>query len=184
MGRASAVNGNGRAVLPPLIAPPITRYRQPEPEPRSITALIGRIVLWMVAAAVMVAAGIGGGYYLFLNESTKALRPVDVNVIKAAKTLKIPVAGQPTTALVVGYDHRLGPESSQPSRSDTIMLIRADPATNTISLLSFPRDLVVNDICPGRSTFQDRINAAYAVCGARGTLATVRALTGLEINYL
>jgi LCP family protein required for cell wall assembly len=183
MGRATAANGNGRAVLPPLIAPPITRYRQPEPGRRGVAGLLGRIVLGMIAAAVMVASGIAGGYYLYLNESAKALRPVDVDVKKAQKQLAIPPAGAPTTALIVGYDHRLGPERSQPSRSDTIMLLRADPQTDTISMLSFPRDLTVTDICPGQ-TFTDRINAAYAVCGARGTLATVKNLTGLQINYL
>ena len=62
IGRASAVNGNGRAVLPPTIAPPFTRYRQPEPERRSIAGLVGRIFLWLAAVALMVASGIGGGY--------------------------------------------------------------------------------------------------------------------------
>ena len=41
-----------------------------------------------------------------------------------------------------------GQEFSDVSRSDTVMLIRADPATKTISLLSFPRDLGVPIYCP------------------------------------
>jgi LCP family protein required for cell wall assembly len=64
------------------------------------------------------------------------------------------------------------------------MLIRADPQTKSLSLLSFPRDLVVDRVCPGHATVQDRINSAYAVCGPKGTLETVKNLTGLPINYL
>ena len=48
----------------------------------------------------------------------------------------------------IGYDHRAGIESNRPSLSDTIMLVRADPSTKTISLLSFPRDLDVPDLLP------------------------------------
>ena len=67
------------------------------------------------------------------------------------------------------------------------MLIRADPATGTISLLSFPRDLGVPIYCPksaaalGAAT---AINAAYADCGPAGTLDTVKQLTELPVNYL
>src|SRR5206468_290895 len=34
------------------------------------------------------------------------------------------------------------------------------------------------------SNVQDRINSAYAVCGPKGTLETVKNLTGLPVNYL
>ena len=48
---------------------------------------------------------------------------------------------------MIGYDHRAGVEANRPSLSDTLMLIRADPVTKTISLLSFPRDLDVPIYC-------------------------------------
>jgi LCP family protein required for cell wall assembly len=37
--------------------------------------------------------------------------------------------------------------------------------------------------CPGRPDVRDRINAAYSFCGSLGSLTTVKALTGLPINY-
>jgi LCP family protein required for cell wall assembly len=64
------------------------------------------------------------------------------------------------------------------------MLVRADPETKSVSMLSFPRDLFVEIHCPGRPTFGGRINGAYSECGTKGTLETVRKLTGLPINYL
>ena len=36
------------------------------------------------------------------------------------------------------------------------MLIRADPETKTISLLSFPRDLIVPIYCPASAPVDDR----------------------------
>jgi LCP family protein required for cell wall assembly len=64
------------------------------------------------------------------------------------------------------------------------MLMRADPHTNSISLLSFPRDLLVEVRCPDGGSSIAKINSAYAFCGPAGTLETVRTLTGLKIHYL
>ena len=82
--------------------------------------------------------------------------------------------GQAAIALVVGYDQRAGKEFSDVSRSDTVMLIRADPGTKTISLLSFPRDLVVPIYCPKAPSplRSDRINSAYAAVRARRARST------------
>ncbi len=73
------------------------------------------------------------------------------------------------------------------SNSDTLMLLRADPTNNTLSLLSFPRDLWVNIYCHGNAVqTQNRINSAWSYCGngPAGTLDTIQQLTGLHINYL
>ena len=65
------------------------------------------------------------------------------------------------------------------------MLLRADPKSDTISMLSLPRDLEVDIKCPSKGDLGlNKINAAYSFCGSPGALATVKALTGLPINYL
>jgi LCP family protein required for cell wall assembly len=185
MGRGAALNGNGRAVLPPAVVSPVVHYTQP-PRRRSVLRVLARGFLWLVAALMVVAAGLAGGAYLYFDEEIVAeVRAHSPEVRKAAKDLDIAPAGEPAIALVVGYDKRaVGPDAALTGRSDTIMLVRADPQLKALSLLSFPRDLVVDIRCPGRAPFRDRINGAYSECGARGTLATVRGLTGLPINYL
>jgi LCP family protein required for cell wall assembly len=183
-GSGAGVNGNGIGVLPPAPIPPVTIYRQPEPPPRRRAAVALKVVGWAAVVLVMCVVGVSGGYYLYLHESVKAVNAKSVAVRKAAKSLGVPIAGQPATAMVIGYDHRAADGKGAPSRSDTIMLIRADPRANTISLLSFPRDMNVPIHCPGRGSFTAKINAAYAYCGPQGTLQTVKALTGLDINYL
>jgi LCP family protein required for cell wall assembly len=184
MGRGAGVDGNGRAVLPPAALTPMTLYRQPARKRRTGLQLIGRILLWLLIAVLVVAAGLLGGAYLYFHEQVKAVQAHTPELIRAEKGLDVTQAGKPATALIVGYDHRAGPESSLPSRSDTIMLVRADPIDKTVSLLSFPRDLLVPIHCPGQAVTVDRINSAYERCNTRGTLETIKALTGLPVNYL
>ena len=181
IGRAAVVNGDGHAVLPPGALSPVTRYRQPERK-RSALRTLGRILFVVLALCVASVLGIAGGTYLWAVESIAATSPQE-RVKIAAKALDLPLPDAPTNALLIGYDHR--PEDgSAPSRSDTVMLLRADPQGNTISLLSFPRDLIVDVRCPNGGSSLGRINSAYAICGPEGTLETVRHATGLPIHYL
>jgi LCP family protein required for cell wall assembly len=183
IGRGAAVNGNGRAVYPPGVRTMMTRYRQPEPVPAGAWHVVRAVLLWTVLAALVVAGGAAGAAYLRAHKLVDSVAPQSVADKAAAKAADVAIPGQPTTALVIGTDKRKGREAEVTGRSDTLMLVRADPNTNTISLLSFPRDLIVTVKCPGRPDVRDRINAAYSACGALGSLQTVRSLTGLPINY-
>ena len=131
----------------------------------------------------MTALGLVGGAYLFFHESVAAVRAHTKDVKSAEPLLTVPPPGHAAIFLVIGYDHRAG-EGNAPSRSDTIMLLRTDPQTKSVSMLSFPRDLLVDIHCPNVAVFRTKINAAYANCGSKGTLDTVKALTGLPVNYL
>ena len=187
IGRGAAFNGNGRAVLPPGVLAPMRRYRQPPPPRRTLVGWAGMIFGWLLVVVATVVAGLVGGAYLYTHdflEQTSGHTSRDVRI--AQQRLDLAVPGQPAIALVLGYDHRpYGPEKNLPSRSDTIMLLRADPSTDTISVLSFPRDLVVPIYCKaGVVAARDRINGAYELCGSKGTLETVKELTRLPINYL
>jgi LCP family protein required for cell wall assembly len=185
IGRATAANGNGRAVFPPAPLAPITLYRQPGRGRRSVWGWIGRAFLWLLALVVLVALGFGGGAYLYYNQSVAAVVAHSMEAKVAAKHLDIPLPGQPTIALVVGSDKRRGgPESAATGNSDTLMLLRADPVNDSISMLSFPRDLRAEIVCRNRPMYVDRINAAYGACGSAGSLQTIKHLTGLPINYL
>ncbi len=184
LGRGAAPNGNGKAVYPPVSTSPVTFYRQPEGSSRSRAGLIGRVAMWLGIACLVVAAGTAGGAYLYFHESVAAVAARTPAVKRAARQLDVALPGQPAVALVIGYDHRKVDGDNTSGRSDTLMLVRADPATDSMSLLSFPRDMRVEIRCPGRTPYFDKINAAYANCGPQGSLQTVRALTGLQVNYL
>ena len=185
IGRGTTLDGNGHSVLPPAALTPMTRYRFPEPPSRSGLRLVGRILLWIAIVIVMIVVAGVAGIYLWLHESVAAIQPHSEDVKSAQAFLgDVPPPGHAAIALVIGYDHRANEAASTPSRSDTVMLLRADPETKSVSMLSFPRDLIVNIHCPGQPVFAGKINAAYATCGAKGTVQTVSDLTGLPINYL
>jgi LCP family protein required for cell wall assembly len=178
-------DGNGRAIVPPAAVAPVTRYQQPVPT-RSGWVRVGRVFLWLFALIVMAVAATAGGAYLYYHETVVGgLTAHSKDVKLASKKLDIPLPNQAAIALVVGYDKRMGAEANiSGSRSDTIMLLRVDPVSNSISMLSFPRDLTTQLWCGDKIVGNDRINGAYAACGSKGTLETVKHLTGLQINYL
>ncbi len=184
-GRSAAADGNGsgRPALPPDAFSPTSIYQQPDPPRPGRLRRTGRALGWVFLALVMVAVGLGGGIYLWWHESVAAVQAHSPGVVAVRRDLDVPLPDNSAIGLVIGYDHRAG-EGNAPSRSDTLMLIRADPATKSISLLSLPRDMAVPIHCPGRGVFTDKINAAYSYCKERGTVQTVKALTNLPINYL
>jgi LCP family protein required for cell wall assembly len=183
IGRGAAADGNGRPIYPPGSRTPMARYRQPDPPRRGVWDIIRLTILWTILVALVAAGGAAGGAYLYGHQAIEAIQPHSVADKRAARDLSVALPGQPTTALVVGTDKRRGPEAADTGRSDTLMLVRADPQTNSISMLSLPRDMLVTIKCPGIPDHVDRINAAFAECGTQGSLDTVRALTGIPINY-
>lgn len=63
---------------------------------------------------------------------------------------------KPITVLLIGVDKR--PDPIEGARSDTLILVRLNPATHTASMLSIPRDSVV--LIP--NVGYAKINAAYS----------------------
>ncbi|MGA2013105.1 MAG: LCP family protein [Solirubrobacteraceae bacterium] len=81
----------------------------------------------------------------------------------------LPNPGSPQTLLVIGSDHRAG-TSYNSANTDTMMLIRLNPNSSTINVLSIPRDLEVQ--IPGFGTA--KLNSAYADGGPNLLITTIR----------
>jgi polyisoprenyl-teichoic acid--peptidoglycan teichoic acid transferase len=88
------------------------------------------------------------------------------------------IGDDPFNVLVLGVDER--PESEEEgSRTDTIMLVRVDPGTGDIRLLSVPRDLLV-EVAPGE---ENRINAAYNFGGIDQTVTAFEDYSGVDVDH-
>ena len=176
IGRGADLNGNGHVVLPPGVQKPIALYRQPPRVGRSFGRRLAGFFFWLLVLVAMVAGGAAGGLYLYGHDFASATAPHSKALKRAAKRLDYAAPGKPAIALVLGTDHRYI-DGKAPGRSDTMMLIRTDPATHSVTLLSFPRDMRVAIYCPGRAVWYDKINAAYPTCGPLGSLETIKHLT-------
>ncbi|HET6174164.1 MAG TPA: LCP family protein [Gaiellales bacterium] len=140
-----------------------------------------RILRWTLAVVLMSGVTVGGAvaYYVW-NRLERITTTNDPNLKAADQQLAplVDAATQPAVALVLGYDKRYGTGSAR-GHSDTLMLIRVDPKTKILSLLSLPRDMYVN--VPGMG--MRKINDAYAYGGAPLAIQTVSQVLGVRINY-
>jgi LCP family protein required for cell wall assembly len=95
-------------------------------------------------------------------------------------------AGEPENYLIVGSDSRAGAgadeqaEVGTAARSDTIMVLRIDPADGAASVLSFQRDLMVP--IAGEDGDVSKINSAYTH-GRQTLIDTIKLNFGIEIHH-
>ena len=102
----------------------------------------------------------------------------------SSPSVTVPDPGSPQTILLVGSDHRARTPFKDVN-TDTMMLVRLDPASSTINLLSVPRDLKVQ-IPQGGVPASARLNEAYMI-GGPGLLIKIlqqQVFLGLKVNHV
>ena len=85
-----------------------------------------------------------------------------------------------TTILLLGTDNANTSGRTSDEHSDSIMLMRTDPARHRIYYLSIPRDIQVP--IPGHGT--QKINAAMQIGGPELAIRTIRAFVGIPVNHV
>ena len=97
----------------------------------------------------------------------------------------VPAPGDAQTILILGSDHRAHTPLSA-SNSDTIILVRMDPNSSTINVISIPRDLRVQIAVPGGGVETAKINAAYSLGGPNLVVKTIKAnvFPDLSVNHI
>jgi LCP family protein required for cell wall assembly len=92
--------------------------------------------------------------------------------------------GNPQTLLLIGSDHRIG-EPWSAANTDTMMLVRIDPNSSTINLLSVPRDLKVL-IPQGGVPQSGKLNSAYSIGGPNLLVQILQhqVFPGLVVNHI
>ena len=117
----------------------------------------------------MLAVALVAGIYLWFHESVAAIQAHSEDAKSAQKVLGEPPApGHAAIALVIGYDHRADEAANTPSRSDTVMLLRADPDTKTHLDALVPARHDRHDPLPGRSRSSRRRSTRRTRTAARG----------------
>ncbi len=133
------------------------------------------MVGWSLWGILGLVVAISAGSYIYLDDTLEAAAPNTPEAKAARRATRAVLPGEPVNVLLIGSDTR--PELGDPGRSDTLILVRMDNKRGFISMLSFPRDLLVSipDVGSGK------INSAYSH-GAATTIKTVETLTGEPVN--
>lgn len=166
------------------VRPDGPRLRRTWPQRLLITFNVFAIFVALSGAGAIVYAKRTAGQIHRITDIGKELQPAD----------ELP-PGEPQNFLIVGVDsdeglaiddpvrsgRDKGPDAAYGLRSDTIMVVRIDPAKTEVRMLSFPRDLLVKIPGEGRA----RINAAvsYGEGGPGLLIQTIKANFDIDINH-
>jgi LCP family protein required for cell wall assembly len=155
---------------------------------------------FLLAGGVIVLLSAGATATVALNTVGGIAEEVfpRINQIKAPKGVVTPVySGGPQTFMILGSDRRTGSKDAvdreNPPHSDTILLVRLDPEHGQTSIMSIPRDLMVNiTTSKGQVYTNEKINAAYTIgsrqSGAKGGIVLAaetiekQVFPGLKLN--
>ena len=152
----------------------MTPYEEAERPPRLGLRVVTKGLLAMFLVVAMSATALATTVILEVDDVAKTFlgpgrQQIDIPEISKAS------AGGARTILILGSDERYADKKAGlKPRSDTILLVRADPNRSAIAVMSIPRDLAVQ--IPGHG--QDKINAAFEDGGERLTVRTVKKLFG------
>ncbi|CAH0346544.1 LytR family transcriptional regulator [Bacillus sp. CECT 9360] len=118
----------------------------------------------------------GGAYvYSVYNSLSNAVEtmhtPVDREKSNIAFNNK-----EPFTVLMLGVDEREGDRG----RSDTMIVLAVNPETNSVKMLSIPRDTRTEIVGHGTT---DKINHAYAFGGVKMAMDSVENFLDIPIDY-
>lgn len=143
-----------------------------------------RLLIGLIALVVgIIVAGVAG--YAYLHYRLGQIKRVAVAGETAVGS------GQPTTILVAGSDSRADETTAEQQsfgsasevagqRSDVILLVHINPATDSASMLSIPRDTLVT--LAGSQT-QSKINVAFNN-GPSQLVKTISDTFGIQINHV
>jgi LCP family protein required for cell wall assembly len=137
---------------------------------------IAALVVFLLIVAWAVAS-----WFAFSSGVSDANKRLDPNAKAALNHQSGLLLSNSTTILMLGTDNNAKLASrAGDMHSDSILLLRTDPAHHRLYYLSIPRDLQV--AIPGAST--QKINAAFQIGGAALAIKTIRQFTGLPINHV
>lgn len=137
---------------------------------------------WKALTLVVLLLAAGGGFYAYsvYNSLTTAVDTMHqpIQRVKSEKRVDEIVLEQqdPFSVLLLGVDER----EDDKGRSDTIIVLGVNPNTNSIKMVSIPRDTRTELIGRGK---EDKINHAYAFGGVEMSINTVENFLDIPIDY-
>jgi LCP family protein required for cell wall assembly len=166
------------------VRPSMRIYRAENVKPPKKRRRFLRALLWTFLVLALLAGAGAGAFYLYVRDAVDTITKASSKDDKSAQarlagfTGDAPVSKRPAIFLLIGQDRRKELGETR-GRSDTLMLVRIDPKKQMVSMLSFPRDWIVD--VPGYGS--QPITDSFALGGPQLTIDTIRNLTGITPNY-
>ena len=146
-------------------------------------ALAGVLILLLSGAATATFA------LTRLNHIAGEVFPRTSQLHVAKGVIQASYRGEPQTFLIIGSDRRVGSKDAydrnNAAHSDTLLLVRLDPAAGQTSVLSVPRDLLTTITTrSGHVYYPRKINAAYTIGSLEGGSDRAAELATETIEHL
>jgi LCP family protein required for cell wall assembly len=134
-------------------------------------------VTGILLLVLLIAAGAYG--FTVYNSFKNAVDTMHEPVVRESEKREEPIKleeKEPFSVLMLGDDSRNG----EKARTDTIIVLTVNPNTNSVKMLSIPRDTRTEIIGKG---IEDKINHAHAFGGVEMTMDTVENFLDIPIDY-
>ena len=139
--------------------------------------------IWLRVVGILVlllALGVGAYGFSVYQSVTKTAATIHHPIEREKSEKRVDelelVEKEPFSILMLGVDEREGDSG----RSDTMIVMTVNPNTNSVKMLSIPRDTRTEIIGRG---FEDKINHAYAFGGVEMSMNTVENFLDIPIDY-
>lgn len=140
-----------------------------------------KIAIGVMCSLLVLVLGAGTAMALYVNNlNSKLLGDKTEEEKMAIQDVLAPKKSfsEPFYMMLIGSDAREG-NDEMGQRSDTNIVVRVDPTTYTVSMVSIPRDTMIDIDGYGRNKF----NAAYNFGGASSTIREASQLLNVEISH-
>ncbi|UOQ94410.1 LCP family protein [Halobacillus shinanisalinarum] len=148
-----------------------------------------KIILWSLAAVLLVFVGAAVGYAAFLTDKARQAaneshQSLERGVKSDMRNTKVQPEFDNTSILFIGVDDSDTRSNGNPqghtSRSDALVLATFNNEKKSVKLLSIPRDSYVYIPEVG---YQDKITHAHAFGGTDATVKTVENFLDVPVDY-
>lgn len=140
-----------------------------------------KVVIGVLAAVLVAVVGCGTAFALYVNSiNSELIGDMTSEEMQAIQDVLAPKKSfdEPFYMMLVGSDERAGSDEAG-ARSDTNIVVYVDPTRNQASIVSIPRDTMIDIDNVGISKF----NAAYNYGGVSSTIREASQLLGVDISH-
>ena len=140
-----------------------------------------KVAIGVLAAVLVAVVGCGTAFALYVNSiNSELLGNKTTEELQAIQDVLAPKKSfdEPFYMILIGSDEREGSDEDG-ARSDTNIVVYVDPSNNQATLVSIPRDTMIEIDNIGRAKF----NAAYNYGGVSSTIREASQLLNIDISH-